>query len=101
MTYEVAKFESVDESIASYMHNLNTHHSYEDFRRERARLRAAGQHLRGHDLAPHLTSYSEKGEEYVETILSVIRVNRLPATDESYLRDMRPVLLVPVGPGAQ
>jgi Bax protein len=98
--YKIKAFATPEESIAAYMHNLNTHPSYAEFRAERRRLRQGDKPLSGQDLAHTLTSYSEKGEEYVETLLSVIRVNQLPPADEAYLRDMRPVVLLPVGEGA-
>jgi Bax protein len=98
--YKIKAFATPEESIAAYMHNLNTHPSYAEFRAERERQRQAAGGLSGQELARTLTSYSEKGEEYVETLLSVIRVNGLPPADEAYLRDMRPVMLVPVGEGA-
>ena len=98
--YRIRAFASPEESIAAYMHNLNTHRSYAGFRTERARLRDAGIRPGGAELAPTLTSYSEKGEEYTELLLGVIRGNQLPPVDDSHLRDMKPVLLVPVGPGS-
>jgi uncharacterized FlgJ-related protein len=98
--YKIKAFDSPEQSIAAYMHNLNTHRSYEGFRKERAKARKQGKELDGNDLAGTLTSYSEKGEEYVETLRSVIRVNKLKPTDACYLRDMTPVLLVPVGKGS-
>ena len=98
--YRIRAFASPEESIAAYMHNLNTHRSYAGFRDERQRLREAGLRPGGAELAPTLTSYSEKGEEYTELLLGVIRVNDLPPVDDSHLRDMKPVLLVPVGAGA-
>jgi len=98
--YKIKAFATPEASIAAYMHNLNTHRSYVDLRNERARRRTTGESAKGADLAHHLKSYSEKGEEYINTLLSVIRVNRLDPVDDSYLRDMRPVLLVPVGPGS-
>ena len=99
--YKIKAFATPEASISAYMHNLNTHPSYEGFRQERAKFRAADRKLVGSDLAPTLTSYSELGEEYVETLLSVIRVNKLSPADETYLRDMKPVALVPLGEGAE
>lgn len=99
--YKIKAFATPEASIAAYMHNLNTHPSYADFRRERARARAAGELPTGHALAATLVSYSELGEEYVATLRSVIRVNRLAPADSAYLRAMDPVMLVPVGPGAE
>lgn len=98
--YKIKAFATPEASISAYMHNLNTHASYQGFRQDRAKLRSSDRKLVGSDLAPTLTSYSELGEEYVETLLSVIRVNKLSAVDETYLRDMKPVILVPVGEGA-
>lgn len=98
--YKIKAFDTPEASISAYMRNLNTHRSYQGFRLEREKIRAAGSNPTGKDLAPTLTAYSELGEEYVETLLSVIRVNNLPAADESYLRDMKPVMLVPVGEGS-
>lgn len=99
--YKIKAFDTPEASISAYMHNLNTHPSYQEFRSVRAKMRNSGRSLIGSDLAPTLTSYSELGEEYVETLLSVIRVNKLPPVDETYLRDMQPVMLVPVGEGAE
>lgn len=98
--YKIKAFATPEASISAYMHNLNTHRSYQDFRLHREKLTAAGKTPSGNDLAPTLTAYSELGQEYVETLLSVIRVNNLPPVDETYLRDMKPVMLVPVGEGA-
>jgi len=98
--YKIRAFDSPEASIAAYMHNLNTHRAYADFRQERAHLRNGDKKLSGHHLASTLTSYSEKGEEYVEILQTVMRVNNLAHVDEAYLRDMRPVLLVPVGEGS-
>jgi Bax protein len=98
--YKIKAFATPEASIAAYMHNLNTHRGYVDLRNERARRRTTGESAKGSDLARYLQSYSEKGEEYIDTLLSVIRVNRLDPVDDSYLRDMRPVMLVPVGPGS-
>ena len=98
--YKIRAFATPEASIAAYMRNLNTHRSYADFRRERELARAAGRTPTGTELAPTLIAYSEKGQEYVDTLLSVIRRNGLPATDEAYLRDMRPLMLLPVGEGS-
>ena len=98
--YRIRAFVSPEESIAAYMHNLNTHRGYAGFRSERARMRDASMRPGGAELAPTLTSYSEKGEEYTELLLGVIRVNQLSPVDDTHLREMRPVLLVPVGPGS-
>ena len=74
-----------------------SHPAYEGFRRLRAELRASGQPLTSLALADGLIKYSERGQKYVDTLKSIIRVNKLAATDSTYLREMAPVYMVPVG----
>ncbi|WP_417688962.1 glucosaminidase domain-containing protein [Pseudidiomarina sp.] len=75
-THEVRKFASVNESIASYMRNLNTHPAYFELRSLRIEQRRQGRDIRALDLTPGLLSYSERGEAYVEELNAMIRVNR-------------------------
>jgi Bax protein len=75
-TYEVAVFDTVDESVRSYIKNLNTHGAYRSFRRLRFRQRFEGSIPDGHTLAGQLPSYSERGVEYLHEIRAMIRVNR-------------------------
>jgi len=75
--FGLARFGSVEESVASYARNLNTHPKYEAFRELRAMLRAGNEAVRGLDLAQGLLSYSERGQIYVEEIKSMIRQNGL------------------------
>ncbi len=76
-SYELRRFSSIYDSVAAYMKNLNTHWAYKSLRELRARMRAEGQPLRGIDLAAGLTRYSERGEDYVRQIQTIIRSNRL------------------------
>jgi Bax protein len=73
--HEVAKFASVSESVARYMHNLNTHPSYRPFRQLRARDRAMGKTPGAAGLADGLVMYSERREDYVREVKKMIRVN--------------------------
>lgn len=98
--YGLASFETPLESVLAYMHNLNTHPAYADLRKRRAERRAAGEPLRGDDLAEGLTRYSERGSEYVTSLRTIMRVNGLAAADDAFLTDQAPVFLVPVGEGA-
>lgn len=75
--HEVAKFDSVADSIASYMRNLNTQVAYEDLRR----LRASRPNISGHDLAQGLLKYSTRREAYVHEIQLMIRQNKLGRFD--------------------
>lgn len=74
--YEVAKFDSVNQSVRSYMRNINTHPPYMDLRLLRERKRARDEELRAIELVEGLGSYSERGDEYIEELQSMIRVNR-------------------------
>ena len=75
--HEVEAFSSPRDSVISYLRNLNTHDRYHAFRIERARLRETGSDLSGWRLAEELTGYSERRDDYVEDIQSLIRVNKL------------------------
>jgi Bax protein len=76
MTHEVRKFASVNASVRSYLRNINTHPAYFELRRLRAEKRKSGADIRALDLTEGLLSYSERGEDYVHELNSMIRVNR-------------------------
>ncbi len=76
-TYEVRRFETVYESIRSYLRNLNTHFAYKELRQLRAEARASQQPIKGSKLAEGLFRYSIRGEDYVKDLQSLIRLNRL------------------------
>lgn len=76
MNHEVRKFKSVNASIRSYLRNINTHPAYFELRLLREQRRAEGKDIRALDLTPGLLSYSERGEEYIDELNSMIRVNR-------------------------
>ena len=85
--YRIAAFDWPFDSVRGYFINLMSHPAYEDFRRIRAQLRAAGEPLSSLALADGLTSYSERGQEYVDTLKGMIRVNRLEIADGATFRD--------------
>jgi uncharacterized FlgJ-related protein len=99
--YRIAKFDSPLDSVRAYMLNLNTHAAYRSLRERRREMRVRGDQLSGWELAETLTSYSERGAAYVETLHTIMRVNRLAATDSAYLTDSPPIYLTPVGEGSQ
>jgi len=99
--YGIAAFETPLLSIIAYMRNLNTHPAYADLRARRAEMRAAGKRISGWRLAETLTSYSERGSEYVDTLHTIMRVNQLDAADDAYLSDDASIYLIPVGPAAE
>lgn len=75
--HEVEVFDSPRASVASYLRNLNTHERYRSFRVARERLRATGAGLSGVMLANELAHYSERRDDYIEDIKSLIRTNKL------------------------
>jgi Bax protein len=94
--YGVAAFEWPIGAVRSYMINLNTHRAYKPLRDIRAGLRKRETPLTGLVLADGLINYSEKGQEYVDTLKGIIRHNRLDIADGAYLRDDPPRFVVNV-----
>lgn len=74
--HEVAKFDSVNESVKSYMRNINTHGAYLDLRLLREQKRLDNEDITANDLIVGLESYSERGIEYIEELRAMIRINR-------------------------
>ena len=79
--FNVATFGSANQSVASYVRNLNTHPQYDGFRRLRQKLRREGKELSGTVLADSLLDYSERGEAYVAEIKAMIAQNSLESSD--------------------
>jgi Bax protein len=95
--HRVAAFESTGASVLAYVRNLNTHPTYQDFRRKREDLRKRNLPLRGADLVETLIGYSERGQAYIEDLKTLMRQNRLDATDDAFLWKRGVVFLVPKG----
>jgi uncharacterized FlgJ-related protein len=95
--HRIASFEWPFDSVRGYFINLSSHPAYEDFRRIRAQHKAAGKKLTSLALAEGLKNYSERGQKYVDTLKSVIRVNKLDIADDAVFKDepMRFVLGAP------
>ncbi len=87
MTHKVRAFDRLSDSVEAYLLNLNTHRAYRYLRAKRAEIRLEGHKPDGLSLADGLQSYSQKGEEYVDLLRSIIRVNRLMPFDEAFLSD--------------
>ncbi len=85
--YRIKAFEWPFDSVRGYFINLMSHPAYEDFRRLRAELRAAGKPLDSLHLADGLLRYSERGEQYVNSLKGIIRANNLDAADTAVFRD--------------
>lgn len=85
--YSIAEYNWPFDSVRAYMLNLSRHPAYEEFRKLRAQARSNGQALDSMTLTAGLVEYSERGEDYVETLRSIIAVNNLAVADDARLRD--------------
>lgn len=80
-SHRIRNFDHLFQSVASYMHNLNTHRAYAEMRARRAALAAAGKPVTGAALAPALVNYSERREAYVADVLAIMADNNLERAD--------------------
>lgn len=71
--HEVRRYESISEATRSYLHNLNSHHKYSNLRAMRQELRERGQQIDAGKLVDGLLFYSERRQQYVDEIRSMIR----------------------------
>ncbi len=85
-TYEVRRFDTLYDSIRSYLRNLNTHAAYADFRQLRAEARQRGETPDGLNLAEGLLKYSTRREAYVLALQNLIRQNNLQRFSRASLR---------------
>ena len=72
--YKIKSFDSLRESVASYMKNLNTNFHYNEFRLNRFILRSNNISLDGTLLAEYLYNYSIE-EDYINKIKEIIQTN--------------------------
>ena len=85
--HRIAAFDWPFDSVRGYFINLMSHPAYEDFRKLRAKLRSEGKPLSSMVLAEGLIRYSERGQEYVDSLKGIIRVNNLDIADDAVFRD--------------
>jgi Bax protein len=74
--HEVAKFRNLSHAVMTYIRNLNRHYAYKDLRVIRQNLRQEDKPITARALAEGLSSYSERGQEYIDELLSMLRVNK-------------------------
>ena len=92
--YGIARFDSPLGSVEGYMLNINTTSAYQSLRNLRAKQVAANKSFSGLLLAGTLIKYSERGQAYIDGLRSLIRYNKLSATDDTFLSDNNLVHLV-------
>ena len=83
--HKVMKFNVLQASVRAYQRNLNTHSSYKEFRKERAKLRDKGLPLNSIILSKFLDEYAETGNQYVEVLQKIIKQNNLEDFDDAKL----------------
>ncbi|AGH44948.1 glucosaminidase domain-containing protein [Paraglaciecola psychrophila] len=81
--HEVARFRDLSHAVMTYVRNINRHYAYKDLRVIRQILREADKPVTARALAVGLSSYSERGQEYIDELLSMLRVNRKHMETES------------------
>jgi len=70
--YKIRIFDSLEDSIASYMKNLNRHWAYKELREARFMAKQMGKPFGGFVASAYLTRYSQLGEKYTLMIKKTI-----------------------------
>lgn len=83
--YKIRIFDSIQESVDSYMLNLNRHYRYEEFRTARFTKRSAGKCFQGKEASNYLQAYSGIGDAYAKILKGVINYNKM--CEYSLLKD--------------
>lgn len=76
-THKIKIFNSLEESIAEYMRNLNTHRAYREFRN----LREKSDTFSGLLASTTMVNYSGIGKKYISSLKSIINSNSLNIYD--------------------
>jgi len=79
---DYAKFNSLDDSVKSYVHNLNTHPAYKEFRDIRNWCSKNNKPIHGIDLVKYLSQYSTKHHQYTKKLAKIIRLYHLTNYDK-------------------
>ena len=83
--HKVMRFNVLQASVRAYQRNLNTHSTYKEFRKERAKLRDQNKPLDSIILSQYLNEYAETGNQYVEVLKKIINQNNLKDFDDAKL----------------
>ena len=81
----VRSFGTLSGSVRAYIHNLNTHPFYENFRNARAALYDGPKEKKTKVLVKHLDRYAEIGPVYVTKLENLIRTNQFGRYALAYL----------------
>ncbi len=86
--HEVRSFDSVTDSVQSYLYMLNSGRAYSGLRSMRQQLEEQQKQLSGVELAAGLSRYSERGHDYVKSIRTIIKSNDLMAYTEAFYNSL-------------
>ncbi|MGJ8681429.1 glucosaminidase domain-containing protein [Paraglaciecola sp.] len=75
-SHEVAKFRDLSHAVMTYVRNLNRLYAYHELREIRIKLRREGKKLSSEELVNGLSKYSERGQDYIDELQNMIRVNK-------------------------
>jgi Bax protein len=84
-SHKVMKFNILQASVRAYQRNINTHSTYKNFRKARAKLRDSNKPLDSIELSKYLNKYAETGNQYVEVLQKIIKQNQLQDFDDAKL----------------
>lgn len=93
--YGLARFKTPQDSVNSYMLNLNAHNAYKKLREKRFELKKQAKAVTGLALSETLDKYSERGYAYVEGLKKMIKYNKLAHFDTAYLWTKEVIDIVP------
>ena len=83
--FSVKNFDSLLDSVNSYILNLNTHQAYKGLRSFRLSQYNMGKNFTGNDMANFLDKYAEIGVDYVIKLKKMIQINKLSKYENSIL----------------
>jgi Bax protein len=78
--FELTRFKSAQDSVTSYLHNLNTFYAYTHLRQIRRQLQTKHNNITGIELADGLESYSER-KTYIDQVKHLIKAYHLTRFD--------------------
>ena len=88
LKHKIRIFDSIEDSVAAYMLNLNRNSAYKSFRDVRLRLRDENKDLSGLILSQTMLNYSGIKEKYLAILENMILNNNLISYDENYFKTL-------------
>ena len=93
--YKIKSFNSLSDSVSSYMKNLNTNHHYSEFRLNRYIMRKNNIPLNGVTLSNYLYNYSIE-DDYSEKIKNIIKTNKFEDFEYLKMEDQNKIKLTEI-----